>query len=269
MDINKISKLGKKIKVEIFKKFIEIKEGHPGSILSIFDVVNCLYLGNFIRCSKNVKNNDYFIMSKGHAGSVQYPYLLRKSIVKKSEWKKWKKGSNSVFKIFPNNYIPGIDVTSGSLGHGLGIAAGLSLGMSKDKVKKNIWTIISEGELYEGSIWESLLFIKHNNLHNIKIILDRNDLIILGKTENCLKLNSIEKKLKGFDFEVETINGHNYKQISSGLKFLKKNDKKNKVLIAKTIKGNSVSFMKNKSEWHYWHNLTQMKSNQLIKELKI
>ena len=76
MDINKISKLGKKIKVEIFKKFIEIKEGHPGSILSIFDVVNCLYLGNFIKCSKKVRNNDYFIMSKGHAGSVQYPYLF-------------------------------------------------------------------------------------------------------------------------------------------------------------------------------------------------
>ncbi len=222
MDINKISKLGKKIKIEIFKKFIEIKEGHPGSILSIFDVVNCLYLGNFIKCTKNVRNNDYFIMSKGHAGSVQYPYLLRKSIINKKEWKKWKKNSKSVFRIFPNNNIPGIDVTSGSLGHGLGIAAGLSIGLKKDKIKKNIWTIISERELYEGSIWESLLFIKHNSLSNIKIILDRNDLIILGKTENCIKLDPIEKKLKGFDFEVETIDGHNYKQIFSGLTFFKK-----------------------------------------------
>tara|TARA_B100000131_G_scaffold259509_1_gene255122 strand:- start:5120 stop:5923 length:804 start_codon:yes stop_codon:yes gene_type:complete len=267
MDINKIKNIGKKIKLQIFKKFIEIKEGHPGSILSIFDVVNCLYLGKFIKSSKNKRNNDYFIMSKGHAGSVQYPYLLRNSIIKKREWINWKKNSESCFKIFPNNYIPGIDVTSGSLGHGLGIAAGISIG-EKNK-KKNIWTIISEGELYEGSIWESLLFIKHNKLFNIKIILDRNDLIILGRTEKCLKLNSIEKKLKGFDFEVKTIDGHNYNEIYMGLNFLKKNDQKNKILIAKTIKGNSVNFMKNKSEWHYWHNLTKMKKNQLLKELKI
>lgn len=269
MDINKIKKLGKRIKLEIFKKFIEIKEGHPGSILSIFEVVNCLYLGNFIKCTKNIKNNDYFIISKGHAGSVQYPYLLKKSVLNKKEWSKWKKNSNSILKIFPNNNIPGVDVTSGSLGHGLGIAAGISLGLGKDKNKTNIWTIISEGELYEGSIWESLLFIKHKNLTNIKIILDRNDLIILGKTENCLKLDSIQKKLKGFDFEVQTIDGHNYKEIYSGLKFLKRNDGKNKILIAKTVKGNSVSFMKNKPEWHYWHNLTKMKKNQLFKELKI
>ena len=267
MDINKIKNEGKKIKLQLFKKFIQIKEGHPGSILSIFDVVNCLYLGKFIKSSKDLKKNDIFIMSKGHAGSVQYPYLVRNSIINKKEWIKWKKNSKSIFKIFPNHNIPGVDLTSGSLGHGLGIASGLALGLGK--IKKNIWTIISEGELYEGSIWESLIFIKHHNLTNIKIILDRNDLIILGKTEDCLKLESIEKKLKGFDFEVQTIDGHNYKEIYSGLSFLKKNNNKNKILICNTIKGNSVSFMKNKSEWHYWQNLTLMKKNKLLKELKI
>ena len=82
MNINKIKALGKQIKLEIFKKFIDIKEGHPGSILSIFDVINCLYIGNFIKCTTNLKKNDYLIISKGHAGSVQYPYLVRKSIIK-------------------------------------------------------------------------------------------------------------------------------------------------------------------------------------------
>ena len=105
MDINKIRKVGKKIKLQIFKKFIQIKEGHPGSILSIFDVVNCLYLGKFIKSSKDLKKNDIFIMSKGHSGSVQYPYLVRNSIINKKEWIKWKKNSKSIFKIFPNHNI--------------------------------------------------------------------------------------------------------------------------------------------------------------------
>ena len=175
----------------------------------------------------------------------------------------------SSLKIFPNNNIAGVDVTSGSLGHGLGIASGLALALKQEKIKKNIWVIISEGELYEGSIWESLLFINHQKLFNIKIILDVNGLIILGNTENCLKLKPIEKKFKGFNFDIKKINGHNYKEIYSGLSYLKKNENKNKILIANTIKGNSVSFMKNKTEWHYWNNLTEMKKEKLLKELKI
>lgn len=268
MNIDKLKTESQKIKHNLFKKFIEIKEGHPGSILSIFDIVSCLYLGNFIHCKKNLKKNDYFIMSKGHAGSVQYPFLIRKNILKKKDWISWKRGSNSILKIFPNLNIPGVDFTSGSLGHGLGIASGLAIADRSDRIKKNIWTFISEGELYEGSIWESLLFIKHHNLHNIKIILDQNDLIILGKTKNCLKLDPIETKLKGFGFDVFQINGHNYKEIVPALKFLKKDDKKNKIVLAKTIKGNSIKLMENKPEWHYWQNLSLMKEKELLKELK-
>ncbi len=268
MNINKIKQNSKKIKLEIFKKFIEIKEGHPGSILSVFDIVSCLYLGKFINSKKNTKNNDYFIMSKGHAGSVQYPYLIKNNIIKKSEWQNWKKNKKSILKIFPNNKIPGVDVTSGSLGHGLGIASGLAISNQNETTKKKIWVIIGEGELYEGSTWEALLFIKHHNLYNIKIIIDRNELIILGKTENCLKLNPIKKKLEGFGFKVEQIDGHNYYKIIPSLKKLK-DSKETRVLICNTIKGNSVSFMENKRDSHYWQELTKMKKKQLLKELKI
>lgn len=273
MDLSKIKKQGQKIKKDIFKKFIEIKEGHPGSILSIFDVVNCLYLGKFIKSKKKIKLNDYFIMSKGHAGSLQYPYLVLNGILNKNEWKNWgktkvKSKKRSSLRIFPNNLIKGIDITSGSLGHGLGIAAGIAISDKQKKIKKNIWVIISEGELYEGSIWEALLFIKHHNLNQIKIILDRNNLIILGNTEDCLKLSPIKNKISGFGYNIKEINGHNYNQIFNGLNFLKKNDKKCKVLIANTIKGKSVSFMENKTNWHYWQKLTKMDEKKLINELK-
>ena len=268
MKVKKIINDGKKIKREIFEKFISIKEGHPGSILSIFDVVNCLYLGNFIKCNKNSNSNDYFIMSKGHAGSVQYPYLIRKGIIKKKEWSKWGKNKRSSLRIFPTYMINGVDVTSGSLGHGLGIAAGIAISDKNNNIKKNIWVIISEGELYEGSIWEALLFINHHQLHQIKIIIDRNDLIILGNTEDCLKLNSIKKKIDGFGYNSKIIDGHNYNQIYKGLKYLIKPDNKCKVIIANTTKGKSVSFMENKTNWHYWQNLTKMNEEKLLKELK-
>ena len=151
----------------------------------------------------------------------------------------------------------------------MGIASGIALACSQNKEQRNIWTFISEGELYEGSIWESLIFIKHHKLTNIKIILDINNLIILGKTEKCLKLQPIEKKLNGFGFKTKSINGHNYKQIISGLNFLKNNSNENKILLANTVKGNSVSFMENKPEWHYWQNLDKTNKSKLLKELKL
>ncbi len=146
----------------------------------------------------------------------------------------------------------------------MGIAAGIALSLKKNKSKRKVYVIVSEGELYEGSTWEQLLFIAHNKLDNIKIILDRNNLIILGNTETNLKLNPIDKKFKSFNFKTKTIDGHNYKQILKGLNFLEKKDGKPKILIANTVKGNSISFMKNKPEWHYFQNM----SNQQIKSIK-
>ncbi len=137
MNLSKIISEGHKIKYKIFKKFCEIEQGHPGSILSIFDVVNMLYLGNYVNLSKNKKKNDYLIISKGHAASVQYPYIIRSGILSENQWTKWRKKNESVFRVFGNNSIPGIDVTSGSLGHGVGIGSGIALDLkSKKKIIK-------------------------------------------------------------------------------------------------------------------------------------
>ena len=268
MNLKGIYKEGLKIKLEIFKKFVEIEQGHPGSILSIFDVVNLLYQGNFVKISKKRIDDDYLIISKGHAASVQYPYIIRKGIINKNHWKNWKsKNSKSIFRIFGNTSIPGIDVTSGSLGHGIGIGSGIAIDLKSKKKNNKIYVIISEGELYEGSTWEALLFAAHQKLDNLKIILDVNNLIILGNTKNCLSLNSIQKKMESFNFKVKSIDGHNYKQIYNGLKFLHPNDKKNKLLIVNTIKGKGVSFMENKPQWHYWQKMDDIQKQKLLKEL--
>ena len=268
MNLKKIYTEGLKIKYKIFKKFCEIEQGHPGSILSIFDVVNLLYLGKFVKLSRNKEKNDYLIISKGHAASVQYPYIIRNGIIKEKEWDSWgKKNKKSIFRIFGNNSIPGIDATSGSLGHGIGIGSGIAIDLKKKKKNNKVYVIVSEGELYEGSTWEALLFASHQKLDNLKIILDVNNLIILGKTQNCLELGSIKKKIEAFNFQVKSIDGHDYKQIHNGLKFLEPNNKKSKLLIVNTVKGKGISFMENKPQWHYWQKMDQTQKQKLLREL--
>ena len=220
INIEQIIEQGKAIRYELFEKFCDIQEGHPGSILSIFDIVNALYLSETIKINHENEHNDSFIMSKGHAAAVQYPFLVWKGIIPQSEWDNWGKG-DSILRVFGNFDIPGIDVTSGSLGHGVGIAAGITLANRANGISRNNFVVISEGELYEGSTWEALLFVAHHNLSEVKIILDVNRNMILGRPEDQLSLESFDKKFEAFNFEVKRIDGHIYPEIFTGFSKLK------------------------------------------------
>ena len=127
-------------------------------------------------------------MSKGHAAAVQYPYLVKLGVMPKQEWDNWGVAETSL-RVFGNNTIPGIDVTSGSLGHGVGIGAGIALANRMNNIDAKVYVVISEGELYEGSTWEALLFLAHHKLTNVKVVLDVNRNMILGRPEDCVALN--------------------------------------------------------------------------------
>jgi len=264
--MNEIIKTGKEIRYELFKKFCSVQEGHPGSILSIFDIVNALYLSETIKINANSNCNDIFIMSKGHAAAVQYPYLLRKGFISKKEWDNWGEDS-SILRVFGNIYIPGIDVTSGSLGHGIGIASGIALANRANGSSQNIFVVISEGELYEGSTWEGLLFAAHHKLVEVKIILDVNRNMILGRPEDQLSLEPLDKKFEAFNFEAMRIDGHDYHEIFNGLDFIMSARNMPRVLIADTIKGKGVSFMEDAAESHYWGNLSEEKMKIMLEDL--
>lgn len=266
--VSEIEQEGREIKLDMFRKFCQVREGHPGSILSIFDIVNVLYLGGFVQVERDSNINDVFIMSKGHAAAVQYPYLVRKGIIDQKDWDEWGKG-NSILRVFGNRDIPGIDVTSGSLGHGLGIAAGIALANRMDKIDVNVFVVISEGELYEGSTWEALLFLVHHKLDNIKIILDVNRNMILGRPEDHLGLESIDEKMKAFNLETTRINGHNYEEIFAGLDFLMTAQGHPRIMIADTIKGKGISFMEDRPESHYWAGLDQEKMDIILQDLAL
>ena len=264
--INDLKNLSRKYRRELFEKFLLMKQGHVGSIFSMLDIVVAMFYGGFVSFDDKKKSfNDKVLISKGHATAALYPILKDFGVLAKSEWDNWGH-KNSLLRVFGNISIPGIDVTSGSLGHCIGVGAGMSLSYLKKKNSKKIFVIISEGELYEGSTWEALLLAKHNNLNNLTIIIDINSLIILGKTSECLNLEPIKNKIEGLGIKTFNVDGHNFKELHDVFEKSKKSAVLNCIL-AKTIKGKGCSLMENKKYWHYWNYMTEEEINKTRREL--
>ena len=162
--INDLENLAKKYRSDLFEKLLTIKQGHPGSIFSMMEIVVGLYHGGFVRFDeKNKSFLDKVLISKGHATAALYPILRDFGALPVEEWNNWGK-KQSLLRVFGNTSIPGIDITSGSLGHCIGAGAGMAISYKKTNKDKKVFVVISEGELYEGSTWEALLFAQHNKL---------------------------------------------------------------------------------------------------------
>jgi len=233
------------IQKEIRKKILNIsnssKTSHVGSSLSCVDIILILY--KFFISKKNI-----FILSKGHACLAYYCILEKFGFISSKVLKSYGK-NNSILMSHVSHKVPGIEFSTGSLGHGLPYATGRALAEKINKTNNNIYVLISDGELNEGTTWESLLFASFHKLNNLFIIVDNNKLQSLDLTKNVLKLEPLNKKIKSFNCNVININGHSLDQIYKSL--LKKNKSKPNVIIANTIKGKGVSYMENKIEWHY------------------
>ena len=252
--VNDLESLAKKYRRDLFEKFLLIKQGHPGSIFSMMEIVVTLYHCGFVRFDEKKKLFlDKVLISKGHATAAIYPILRDFGVLPTKEWDNWGK-TDSLLRVFGNTSIPGIDITSGSLGHCIGAGAGMALSYKKSGLDKKVYVVISEGELYEGSTWEGLLFAKHYGLDNLKIIIDINSLIILGKTSECLNLDPIKDKISGLGIDTFEANGHDFKDLIS---IFQKCEKTNKIncILANTIKGKGSSVMENKKNWHYWNSM--------------
>ena len=264
--INDLENLAKKYRRDLFEKFLIIKQGHPGSIFSMMDIVVTLYYGGFVKYdSKNNIFLDRVLISKGHATAALYPILRDFGILPQKEWDNWGH-KKSLLRVFGNTSIPGIDVTSGSLGHCIGVGAGMAINFKKTGQNKKVFVIISEGELYEGSTWEALLLAKHYKLDNLNIIIDINSLIILGTTKDCLNLDPIKDKISGLGIDTLEVDGHNIGDLNSTFEKSKKIGKLNCIL-ARTVKGKGSSIMENKKNWHYWNPMSEEEIKKTRKEL--
>ena len=252
MNIKKLVEKSKWLRKEIFEMVIKVNQGHIASAFSQCEIVISLFYGNIMNYKigdPDYELRDRFIISKGHSAMGVYPILSDIGYFPKSELSKY--GTpNGILRIYGDKSIPGVDSTSGSLSQAPGIACGFALASKNDKKDIYTYVVLSDGEHYEGSLWESAMFASHHCLDNLIFIVDRNKQIILGNSEDCLKIEPLSDKWKSFGWNVFEVNGHNYSEILDALKKAKKPNKKPNLIIANTIKGKGVSYMENVTRWH-------------------
>lgn len=249
--MNSLESRSKWLRQQVFEMSVKTGQGHLASILSEIEILVTMYYGNVLNWLPNDPDRDKVIISKGHATSGLYPILADKGYFSKKELEDYGTFAG-MLRIFGNVSIPGIDATTGSLGQGLGIGCGYAMAAKQDSSTSRTFVVISEGEMYEGSTWESALFAAHNNLDNLIVILDRNHKIILGDTEDCVGLDPIGMKWESFGWDTYFVNGHDHDDLQIAFKGIeKKSSNTPSIIIADTIKGKGISFMEGEPKWHY------------------
>ena len=243
----KIDSINKKIK-NIRKKIVELsysaKSAHLGSSLSCVEILTACML---VKKDKK-KSLSEIILSKGHAAMAYYSVLSEFGEISGKVLKNYMKPNSNLWGHVTKSNNKFFKFSFGSLGYGLGISSGLSLGYKSIKKKHDIYCVISDGEINEGPTWEALMFISHHQLNNIKIIIDKNSIQSLERTKNVINIKKLNKILKNFNYDVSEVNGHKTHLI---FKLLKKKKKKPMILICNTIKGKGIKEIENKISSHY------------------
>lgn len=239
--------------------------GHIGGDMSMMDVLSYLYFDEMNISPENMAdpNRDHFVLSKGHSMEAYYAVLCAKGFLDLEDVKKNFSKFGSKYIGHPNNKLPGIEMNSGSLGHGLPVCVGMALAGKMDGQDYRVYTVMGDGELAEGSVWEAAMSASQFNLDNLCAVIDRNHLQISGNTEDVMHQDSLQQRWAAFGWNVITVNGHDYKAIAKAFADARASKGKPMVLIAETIKGYGSAVMENKASWHH-HVPTQEEYDQII-----
>ncbi len=251
-NITELKEMARLMRRDIVSMLTESASGHPGGSLSIADIMSVLFFKEMNLDSKNAANpdRDRFVLSKGHAAPALYAALARKGYFPVEELKTLRK-INSRLQGHPNmNDLPGIDMSTGSLGQGVSAAVGMALAGKLDKKDYRVYTILGDGELEEGQVWEASMSAAHYKLDNLTAFIDVNGLQIDGNTTDVMNPCPIDKKFEAFGWNVVVIDGHNYEEIIGAIEKAKAVKNQPTAIICKTIKGKGVSFMENEASWH-------------------
>lgn len=224
---------------------------HIGSILSVTDIIAVLYsdILNISAQSPKDDGRDRLILSKGHAGVAIYAALAEKGFFPVEVLNSYYLDGSKLSGHISHKGVPGVEFSTGSLGHGIGVAVGMALAAKLDKKTHHIYTILGDGECEEGSVWEAALFAVHHKLDNLTVIIDHNKMQAMGKCEEQLGMTDIAGKLARIGFLTIECNGHNHDELYHALR--KSGEGYPVCIIAHTIKGKGVSFMENNLLWHY------------------
>ena len=226
--------------------------GHPGGSLSVADVLTLLYFEVMNVDPKNPKmeDRDRFVLSKGHTAPALYGVLAEKGFIPKEDIKTFR-NVNSYLQGHPDmNKVPGVDMSTGSLGQGVSAAGGMALAAKLDNKDYRVYSVLGDGELEEGQVWEQAMFAAHYKLDNFTIFVDNNGLQIDGDISKVMNPNPIDKKFEAFRFHTITIDGNDFEQIAKAFEEARATKGMPTAIIAKTVKGKGVSFMENAVNWH-------------------
>ena len=251
MDFKEYEKIASRIRTDVIEEVHSAGSGHPGGSLSAADIVTALYFRemNVNPEEPKMKGRDKFVLSKGHAAPVQYA-LAEKGYFPKEELLTLRK-LGSRLQGHPNMHkVPGIEMSTGSLGQGFAVCVGMAMANKLDKDPGRIYTLLGDGELQEGLIWEAAMASAHYKLDNLCAIVDWNGLQIDGSNDDVMTVSPIDEKFKSFGFNVIVIDGHDFGQIFDAFDKARECKGKPTVIIAKTHKGRGVSFMEDQAGWH-------------------
>ena len=266
--MDNLKALSFELRKDVINMIVEGKAGHIGGDMSVMDILVELYFDqmNISPENKDDPNRDRFVMSKGHAVEALYAVLAKKGFFPIEQVIKEFSKFGSQFIGHPNNKLDGIEMNSGSLGHGLPVCVGLALAGKMDKRDYRVYTVMGDGELAEGSVWEGAMASHQYKLDNLCAVVDRNRLQISGNTEDVMGHDNLQERFGSFGWHVITINGNDYKELKSAFEEAKTVKGKPTVVIAETTKGYGAEIMENKANWH--HKVpTSEEYEQIMKEL--
>lgn len=247
-----LQKTANEIRKSIVTAVHSAKAGHPGGSLSAADIFTYLYFEELNIDPKNPKmaDRDRFVLSKGHTAPGLYAALAERGFFPKEDLVTLRH-TGSYLQGHPDmKHIPGVDMSSGSLGQGLSVAVGMAAAGKFDKKDYRVYALCGDGEIQEGQIWEAAMFAGHRKLDNLCVIVDNNNLQIDGTVEDVCSPYPIDEKFKAFNFHVININGNDFDEIDRAFAEAKSHKGEPTAIIAHTIKGKGVSFMEDKAGWH-------------------
>lgn len=251
-DIQELEKIAKEIRKNIIKQVYGAKSGHPGGSLSCADILTVLYFNQMNIDEKAPKNpaRDRFVLSKGHCSPALYATLAERGFFEKEELTTFRNIEGNLQGHPDMNKVPGVEMTTGSLGQGLSASNGMALASKLNHDGYRVYCLLGDGEIEEGQVWEAAMTASKYKLDNLCAILDYNHLQIDGTIEEVKGLDNIEGKFNSFGFHTIVVDGHRIPELIDAFETAKLTKGKPTIIIAKTTKGKGISFMEDKAEWH-------------------
>jgi len=250
--VKELALLAAKIRKEALKAIQSADSGHVGGSFSVIDILTVLYFEKMNIDVKNPKmeNRDRLVLSKGHCSPAMYAVLAMRGFFPLEDLLTFRKIDSNLSGHVEMKYVPGVDMSTGSLGQGLSAAVGMALSGKIYKKDYRVFAILGDGEIQEGQIWEAAMAAGNYKLDNLTVFVDNNNLQIDGTIEEVMSPYPIEDKFRAFKWNVISIDGHDYAQISDAVDQASQTKLMPTVIVAKTVKGKGVSFMENEVKWH-------------------